>query len=213
MAFTSHWFSRKFEEAPYNYAQGVGIGTVAVDLSLSTTLGGLSLSATINVALPVQLSLNSNLGALTLASQIIQGVLLQQAVYDLVNAGLEPIVLYSQSDVVPYGYVVSWNPPVGTVLAPWSTVTVTASTGPFVTAPSESPIPNVVGLATWDASTALFDAGFSLDEYTWSDSNTTQGTVLSQSPIAGTLALPGTIVALTVSKGPAPATETTVVPS
>jgi eukaryotic-like serine/threonine-protein kinase len=211
VAFESHWYAE--EEAPYSYAQGVGIGVAIADLTLSATLGSLGLVASATVLGAGSMELTATLGSLIASSVLTIGVMVQKAVYDIVNAQLQPIIEYSSSDSVPYGYVISWDPPQGTEVLPFSNVTITVSTGPPTSTPAESAIPNVIGLTTWDAATAIFDAGFSVDQYTWEVNDATAGTVLAQDPVSGTLALPGTIIVLTVSAGPTVTTPDVPVPN
>jgi resuscitation-promoting factor RpfB len=64
-------------------------------------------------------------------------------------------------------------------------------------------IPNVVGKTLANAKRALKNAGFEVGRVTQQTSGKRKGTVISQSPDAGTLARPGRAVSLVVAK-PAP---------
>lgn len=211
MSFRSLWLEQP--EAPYAYTQGVGIGQATYLLSLTATLGSLSLASNIQVVLPGSLSVVTTLGALTLSAGIAQSVLYTKAVFDLVNAGLNVIVNRVPSNVVPYDYVIAWEPPVGTVLPLWSEVTLTVSDGPVTPAPLTSAIPSVTGLTTSQAVAAIGNANFSLDQYTWAIDSSDAGTVIGQSPAGGTLAVPGTVITLTVSLGPTSTDQTVPVPA
>ena len=68
---------------------------------------------------------------------------------------------------------------------------------------SSSPVPNVVNLALAAARTRITDAGFVVSTVTYQSSTTVPAdTVISQNPIGGTQAAPGSSVALVVSSGP-----------
>lgn len=211
MGFKSLWLEDA--EAPYVYVQGAGIGQAIADLSLSATLGSIGLSASIIETGPGSLSLSATLGAATLSANFQQSVIVYKAISDLINAGLNVFVTRQRSDVIPYDYVISWNPAVGTDLPPYSQVTLTVSDGPVNAVPSQSSIPSVTGLTTSEAVQLLFAGGWSAGEYTWAIDSSAAGTVIAQSPAAGTLALPGTVVTLTVSKGPASTQTDVPVPS
>lgn len=130
-------------------------------------------------------------------------LLVQQAVFNLVNAGLEVFITYGYSMTVPYGYVISQNPPAGTPLPPFSVVTIVASEG-FPPAPGvlSTITPSLNGLTAQDARNALFAAGLSLGQSIWVISAQTAGTVVSQN-IPALMPVPyGTIVQLTLSLGP-----------
>lgn len=210
MAFQSLWLEDA--EAPYSYALGVGVGHPTFEVSLNATLGSLALAGNLQVLLPGSLSLTATLGSLGLQAFLEQSVLYYVAVRDLVNAGLNVIIQRVRSNVIPYDYVISWDPPVGSSVPAYTEVTLVVSDGPVIPTPNTSAIPNVTGLTTSEAVQTIFNAGFSLDQYTWSIDNSDAGTVIAQSPASGTLALPGTVIALTVSLGPTPPANMVTVP-
>ena len=130
-------------------------------------------------------------------------LLTQQAIYNLVNAGLEVFITYGYDPVLPPGYLIAQFPPAGTPLPPFSVVTLVDSRGP-------SPVPGGVGNVTvpflngmtaQDARDAIFAARLSLGFYSWTISAQTAGTVVAQNPIALSSVKPGTIVTLTLSLG------------
>jgi hypothetical protein len=65
-------------------------------------------------------------------------------------------------------------------------------------------VPSVVGMMQTVAQTTLTDAGFAVGPSTTAQSATAAGTVISQSPAAGTTAAPGSAVTFVVSLGPPP---------
>ena len=66
-------------------------------------------------------------------------------------------------------------------------------------------VPNVLGLTQQQASAAITDAGFATGAIAAAyDASAPVGQVVDQAPAAGTQLLPGSQVAFTVSKGPAP---------
>jgi hypothetical protein len=142
------------------------------------------------------------------------GLLLQQAIYNVVNAGLEPTVLYAPSTTVKPDIVLSQSPPSGTLLPVNSVVTITASSGPASPAYGQVVVPTVIGLFAKDADQAIFNAGLSLGPYMWVASGSPGGTVVNQSLVGGSLATLGTVIILTLSQGPQyPSYSTTVTTS
>lgn len=141
------------------------------------------------------------------------GLLVQQAIYNLVNAGLEVFIQYAYDPVIQYGYVISQVPPAGTVLPPWTVVTITASEG-LPPAPGIIPsiVPDLTGMVVYLADKAIFDASLSIGQYTWVVNSATAGTVVSQTPPPGAQVAPGTIVTLTLSMGPIPPPKQVVTP-
>lgn len=141
------------------------------------------------------------------------GELLSVMVYKLVNAGLEPYIIWKPDPTVPYGFVISVDPPIGTTLPEWTPVTVYASSGPPNLAPGYIATPDCRGLMATVAADEIAAANLSLGAPEWVVDNSDGGTVLSQQPQPGALVLPGTIVTLTLSMGPNSVAPTTTVPS
>jgi hypothetical protein len=72
-----------------------------------------------------------------------------------------------------------------------------------VVTPSDTQVPSVIGLLQADAATQITGAGLSVGTVTSSNSSTVPvGHVISQSPIAGTVVAPGSLVDFVVSLGP-----------
>jgi beta-lactam-binding protein with PASTA domain len=116
-------------------------------------------------------------------------------------------VTQATSATVPAGTVISQNPLAATLVAPATAVALVVSSGPPPVA-----VPNVVGLTQAAAGTALTTATLTTGAVTQATSATIPaGSVISQSPVAGTLVPPGTGVALVVSSGPPPVAVPNVV--
>ena len=116
-------------------------------------------------------------------------------------------VTHASSATVPAGNVISQNPVAGTVVLQQTSVNLVVSTGPTPVS-----VPNVVGLTQAAATTAITNAGLVLGTVTTASSNTVAaGSVISESPAAGTSVAPGSAVNLVVSSGPAPVAVPNVV--
>lgn len=96
------------------------------------------------------------------------------------------------------GLAMMTRPPAGTPLAPGAGLVVVVSRG----APT-IPIPDLLGMASGDARTRLETEGLQLGTVTRRrTSEASPGTVVGQSPAAGTLAAPGTVVDIVVARSP-----------
>ena len=99
---------------------------------------------------------------------------------------------------IPAGNALSTNPPPGTLVDPGSAVAYVISLGPIA-------VPNLVGLSQATAASTLTAAGLSSGAVTQAmDATIPAGSVISQSPVAGTAAGSGDPVSYVVSVGPAP---------
>jgi formylglycine-generating enzyme required for sulfatase activity len=104
------------------------------------------------------------------------------------------------SATVPSGSVISQTLVAGTLVSPGTVVALTVSKGPQFVA-----VPDVVGQTQAAASAAITGANLAVGAITQEFSATVpSGSVISQTLVAGTLVSPGTVMALTVSKGPQP---------
>jgi len=113
-------------------------------------------------------------------------------------AGLVASQVESVQAAAPTGLAMLTRPPAGTVLPPGASVTVVISRG----APT-IPIPDLLGMASADARTRLETEGLQLGTVTRRrTSDGSPGTVVAQSPAAGTLAAPGTVVDIVVARSP-----------
>ncbi len=100
----------------------------------------------------------------------------------------------SNSATVPIGSVISQTPAGGTNVLPGNAVTLVVSLG--------TAVPDLVGLTEAAAQTAIAAAGLTVGTGTASNSATVPaGTVISQSPVAGSNVPPGSAVTLVVSLG------------
>jgi serine/threonine-protein kinase len=96
------------------------------------------------------------------------------------------------------GLAMMTRPPAGTALAPGAGLTIVVSRG----APT-IPIPDLLGMSSGDARTRLETEGLQLGTVTRRRTNeASPGTVVGQSPGAGTLAAPGTVVDIVVARSP-----------
>lgn len=112
-------------------------------------------------------------------------------------AGLVPSVTYSYSSVYSQGVVMGQAPQAGTMVSPGSTVVINVSKGPL----SQTPIPNVVGMAETAAKDALSAAGFNYKVvYQPTLKPEEVGLVIRQFPVGGASASPGSQVIITVGK-------------
>jgi len=113
-------------------------------------------------------------------------------------AGLVVSQVESVQAAAPTGLAMMTRPPAGTALAAGAGLTVVVSRG----APT-IPVPDLLGMASADARTRLETEGLQLGTVT--RRRTTEGapgTVVAQSPAAGTLAAPGTVVDVVVARSP-----------
>ncbi|MEO8739000.1 MAG: PASTA domain-containing protein [Casimicrobiaceae bacterium] len=128
--------------------------------------------------------------------------LTQAAATSAINAASLVVgTVTSQSSAsVPAGNVISQNPLAGATVASGSAVDLVVSTGPAPVL-----VPNVVGLTQGAATTAITGANLVLGAVTTQSSATVPaGTVISQTPLAGSSVPPGSAVNVILSSGPAP---------
>ncbi len=121
-------------------------------------------------------------------------------------AGFRVRVRERSSDTVPKGEVIGTQPGENTQAERGSTVILLVSAGPRKVA-----VPSVVGATEDSARATLTGAGFSVTVTQQEDAKATPGTVLSQSPGAGTQADKGSSVTIVVAKQPAQVTVPNVV--
>jgi eukaryotic-like serine/threonine-protein kinase len=128
------------------------------------------------------------------------GETLDRALADLQEANLKGKAVRVDSDK-PDGQVVSQTPTAGATVDEDSRVTIRVSKGPQPIA-----VPTVIGLSFETASSTLQGRGFAVARGPDVESNEPKGTVVDQSPDAGTFQNPGTTITLRVSKGPTTST-------
>jgi eukaryotic-like serine/threonine-protein kinase len=132
----------------------------------------------------------------------IVGEPLDGALSDLRDANLKWRVVQVNSDE-DVGTVVSQKPTAGASVREDTVITVNVSKGPQPVA-----VPTVIGSTFETASSVLQGRGFAVARGPDVESDQPTGTVVSQSPNAGTFQAPGATITLRVSKGP----TTTAVP-
>ena len=125
----------------------------------------------------------------------VEGLVVDQAIERLEEEGFEPVVDRRASDDAEAGTVFEQVPAAGEEAEEGSSVQLAVSSGP-----SEVAVPNAVGLPEADARDRLVDAGFEVSSREVF-AEKPAGTIVSQRPIAGAEAAPGSQVELVVSKG------------
>jgi resuscitation-promoting factor RpfB len=126
----------------------------------------------------------------------VDGKSVDDATAELEAAGLDVSIQTKLTDQAQKGTVVFTAPMPGSSVEVGDTVTLTV-------AEPLPKIPHVVGKTVANAKRALKNAGFEVGRVTQQTSGKRKGTVISQSPDAGTSARPGRAVSLVVAK-PAP---------
>jgi eukaryotic-like serine/threonine-protein kinase len=113
---------------------------------------------------------------------------------ELRKAGLTPgPVTTAASNTIPVGVVISTNPVASTSWPQPKPVGITVSAGP--------PLPNFAGQQFSAAQAEAQSGGYQLQQQTVSSSQP-QGTIISQSPVAGSPITKGEVVTVQVSNGP-----------
>jgi len=125
----------------------------------------------------------------------LQGLDAGTALRMIESAGLTGRTDYAYSDVAE-GYVAAQSPQAQEEVRRGETVLMVVSKGS-----GSEQVPKVAGLTREDAQDALTAKGFTLGDVEIVTSTMLRGTVIAQSPEAGTSALPGSEVSLTVSGG------------
>ena len=134
------------------------------------------------------------------------GATQQAAVSQLEAAGFAVAVEEAYDAQVAKGIVISQRPAAGVTAAIGEVVTIVVSLGPS----PEVAVPNVVGLSEAEAAKQLNSLGLEPVPSRAYSSSVPAGSVISQNPAAGTIALQGTFVTIVVSQGPEPASTATV---
>jgi eukaryotic-like serine/threonine-protein kinase len=121
-----------------------------------------------------------------------------QATQRLVQAGFRPTTQSRASATVTAGVVISTEPPGGAVRKAGSPVTVLVSSGP-----AQVQVPTLTGQSEAEAKASLRAVGLEVGTVTKRESKSAEvGTVLSQSPPAGSPLRPGQPVSLVVARAP-----------
>jgi eukaryotic-like serine/threonine-protein kinase len=128
----------------------------------------------------------------------VSGLTAAQATAKLKAAGFKSTTETQPSATVASGHVVSTDPPAGTVAQAGSSVTVLVSGGP-----AQTSVPDVVGQSRAAAEASLTNAKLAAGAIVQQTSTEqSPGTVLEQSPTAGSSLPNGSKVELTVAKAP-----------
>jgi serine/threonine-protein kinase len=130
------------------------------------------------------------------ALQSVEGLTSAQALSSLRSAGFKPTASEQPSAKVAQGRVIGTDPPAGTELQVGSPVSVLVSSGP-----AQVRVPDVSGDSRSGAEAALTAVGLAVGTVTQQvSSGQAAGTVVSQTPSAGSSVRTGTKVNLTVAK-------------
>ena len=119
-------------------------------------------------------------------------VSIQQARIVVERAGLTLGAVKEKASSQPAGYVLDQDPPSGDQVPPGTAIEITIASG-------KVKVPDVVGLSDAQALSDLTQAGFQVQKVQQEDPSVDPGTVLAQSPAAGTVLPRGTSVTITVS--------------
>ncbi len=133
----------------------------------------------------------------------------QTATTRIINAGLVVSEIKSRNSDQPAGTVIDVQPAEGTMVATGSGVTLIVSTGKVA-------VPDVVGNTLAQAQATLIQYGFDPQPIYQEDPTAPAGTVLAQSPTAGTPLRLGSTVTITIAKAPSTTptpTPTTTTPT
>jgi serine/threonine-protein kinase len=135
-------------------------------------------------------------GGKTVGVPSVVGMSQVNATAAIAKAGLVSKIVPQASPTYPKGEVASTNPQFGTNVSPNSVVTLYVSTGPALVK-----VPNVVGDQQATAQNTLGNKNFSVNVVPDPTSTKPSGTVVSQTPAAGTGAAPNSKVTIYVSGG------------
>jgi serine/threonine-protein kinase len=125
----------------------------------------------------------------------VTGLPRHEAEKQLKDAGFKAKAEQEFSDTVKRGIVIDASPAVGTLIERGTTVTLTVSKGKEQVA-----VPDVDGETEDNARSAIESAGLRVGKVTEEESDEDPGTVIGQSPAAGTKVAKGAAVDLTVAK-------------
>ena len=132
--------------------------------------------------------------------------LFEDAVAEILDAGLNYTVQEEDSDTVPAGYIIRQTPLAGTKLNKDDSVNLHVSRGANGedvqnrTGETVS-VPSIIGLGKDQAEATLAANGLSLGNVTRKASSSAEGTVISQSPEFGKNVMKGSYVSIVLSKG------------
>ena len=131
------------------------------------------------------------------------GLLSDDAVAALEDAGLTARTEESYSEDVEEGLVISQSPQPGTRVEEGAEIALSISRGPEP--PANVEVPNLSGMTQEEAEAALSEAELEPSILFAFSETVPVNEVVSQAPSRGTIVAPGTRVAVVLSRGPAPA--------
>jgi len=180
----------------------LAVGTVTQVCSNTVPEGSvISVSPTPGTLVPCEsaVHLEISTGPCPVAVPDVTGQTGAAAVAAIVGVGLTVGTATPQcDDAVAAGSVISQSPAAGVSVQPGTAVDLVVSTGPCPVT-----VPDVVGMAQGDAEAEITSAGLAVGTVTTQCSDTVPaGSVISQSPAAGTSVQPGLAVNLVISSGP-----------
>jgi len=192
--------------------QITAVGLVPVpyrDFNASTPAGrifGQVPAATQRVPRGTTVALGVSLGAAPTNPRVpnVVGKSRDAATTSLRDAGFGVRIYEAYSSAVAAGFVVSQFPGSGASALAGSEVAMEVSKGKAPTTPTNVTVPNVVGKAEADATSALKNAGLGVETYSEYSDTVAKGNVVGQLPSAGEKVAPGTVVGVVVSAGKAP---------
>lgn len=135
----------------------------------------------------------------------------EQAVTEIIEAGLNYTVTEQESDDIPEGRVIRQTPLAGTKLNKDDIVNLHISkkkTVDVTPTPEKVSIPSIVGLGKDQAEATLQANGLKMGNITRKESSAPEGTVISQSPELGKSAVKGSFVSVVISRGQSEETVT-----
>lgn len=171
------------------------MGNKITDSSQSTTIESESESESITSPTKEEESETQKGPTMTKMVNVV-GLTVEEATEKLREAGLEPDFAYMESEIYEEGIVISAGISAGSALEVGSYVQITVSSGT-----SGKEMPEVLNLAYETAFNMLAGKGFVVNKVESYSNTVEKGNVISQSPVAGTKALIGSTVTVTVSLG------------
>ncbi len=141
--------------------------------------------------------------------------LFDEAVAEIIGAGLNYTVQEENSDEIAAGYIIRQTPLAGTKLTQNDTINLHVSKGSANAQPTAAAetvsVPSIIGLGRDQAEATLRANGLGLGNVSRKASTAAEGTVISQSPDLGKSVPKGSFVSVVLSRGPeaeTPQTET-----
>jgi serine/threonine-protein kinase len=193
--------TRQTEQAAVARLKAAGLNPVASLASSAAVPSGLVISESphpgsrVGKGTRVSIAVSSGPGSAAVPS--VEGLSVARALARMRAAGFKPATKTQPSSSVAQGMVVGTDPPAGLVALVGSAVTVLVSSGP-----AQVRVPSVVGESQTAAEAALTSAGLEVGAISARVSTQSAGSVLAQSPRAGTMLPSGSKVSLTVAHAP-----------